>query len=95
MMQTVKRYAPTMPLICAGSSDGSLDAPADRGGPFSGAGAGSQSILSGLFLGMCVRMLAEVIPARKRTMNKCAVIAVSITARMILIHLMIAKTETT
>ena len=61
MMQTDNRYAPTMPLICAGRSALLRDAPAESGGPSSGEGAGSQSIPSGLLLGMSVRILAELI----------------------------------
>lgn len=50
-MQTEKRYAPTIPPICAGSRSGFLDADADRGGPSSGDGAGLHQMFNGLFLG--------------------------------------------
>lgn len=39
-----------MPLIWPGSSALSLEAPAERGGPSSGEGAGPQSMFKGLFL---------------------------------------------
>jgi hypothetical protein len=74
-MQTETRYAPKMPPICAGSSDLSLDAPAESGGPSSGDGAGSQSIPSGLFLGASVRILAELIAMEKRSKMTGALIA--------------------
>src|SRR5437762_604667 len=44
-----RAYDPTMQPIWAGRKAGSRRAPAERGGPSSGAGAGSQSMPSGLF----------------------------------------------
>lgn len=58
-----------MPPICAGRSDLSLEADAERGGPSCGGGAGSHQMFNGLFLGTSYRILAELIGIRKVKMR--------------------------
>jgi hypothetical protein len=43
-----------------------LEASAERGGPSAGGGAGLHQMFNGLFFGMSVRMLAELIDVRHR-----------------------------
>jgi hypothetical protein len=85
-MHTEKRYDPTIAPIWAGSSAGSLEACADRGGPFSGAGAGYQSIFNGFFLGISVRMFPILIGAQLRISIRGAMIAVSVPTCMMLFN---------
>lgn len=85
--KTHKTYAPTMPPISIGRCFLSLEAPADSGGPSSGDGAGFQSMPSGFFLGISVRMLAELIGMRPSVRRmKCALMNVSAKARIV-VHL--------
>lgn len=83
--QTQKRYDPRMAPICTGRRDLSLEAFLERGGPSSGEGAGSQSMLRGLFLGTSVRRFAELIAAERRSRTALALITVSLPVHIMLL----------
>lgn len=86
--QTQKRYDPRMAPIWTGRRDLSLEACADMGGPSSGAGAGSQSMFRGLFLGTSVRRFAELIDGRemkRRRRIAFALISVSLPVSIMLL----------